>query len=100
MDKFDFSYFIDYVNSKIHLLDDIKKSPFLIVTNLIDPRWQYAFIQKENLLEDTIGFDWLIYANDGVVYSYKGWNFDFVNPNATFIHQPFLSLITRQKKGL
>lgn len=89
-------YFIDYLGKKIHLLD-MDEPGRKTITNAIDPTFQQKLIEQEGLLNDVMDFDWLVYATDGIIASYRNYNFKFVNPKLPYLHQPYLEIMQSRR---
>lgn len=89
-------YFIDFITKKMHLLD-LDNSGTKTLTNAIDPHFQQALIDQENLLQDIIDFEWLVYATDGIIASYSDYNFKFVNPKLPYLHKPYVDVMKKRR---
>ena len=92
-------YYVDYINKKIHLLDmerDTSKS----LANIISPDFQNKLIEQEGLLQDILDFDWVCYCYDGIIASYRNYNFKLVNPKLPYLHRPYkLTMESRKKRN-
>lgn len=93
-----FEYFIDYINKKIHLLD-LDQSRTMSLTNAIDPTFQQKLVDAECLLKDVLDFEWLCYGTDGIVASYRNYNFKFANHKLPYLHQPYLEIMTKRRNN-
>jgi hypothetical protein len=90
-------YFIDYIGKRIHLLD-MNTPGRMSLTNSIDPTFQQKFIDQEQLLNDILDFEWICYGSDGIIASYKNYNFKFVNQKLPWVHKPFLEALAERRK--
>jgi hypothetical protein len=88
-------YFIDYLNRGIHLLD-LDRSGRMSLTNAIDPRFQQALIDHENLLQDVMDFEWYCYGTDGIIAVYRNYNFSFLK-DYSIMHKPFVELMKQRR---
>jgi hypothetical protein len=89
-------YYIDYIGKRIHLLD-LDNAGRRSLTNAIDPTFQKLFIEQEMLMEDVLEFDWICYATDGIIASYKNYNFKYMNPKLPYLHAPFVEIMGQRR---
>lgn len=94
----DIEYHVDYLGRAIHILDKHKHSNQTL-TNCIDPDWQRELIYKEQLLRDVYDFEWFCYGTDGIICSYRNWNFNFIS-DFTRLHQPFVEVLKARRQGI
>jgi hypothetical protein len=91
-----FEYYIDYINKKIHLLDWTQRSSGNLVNN-ISPDYQKRFLEAEALMQDVIDFDWIIYGSDGLISSYRNYNFKILNVKLPYLHKPYKVICESRK---
>lgn len=90
-------YHIDYINKKIHFVDWSQAAHEQIV-NLISPDYQKRFLEAEALMQDVLDFDWIIYGVDGLISSYKNYNFKILNPKLPYLHRPYKLICEARRK--
>lgn len=98
IDNTEVTYFIDYINKKMHVLDSDSPGR-MSLTNAIDPHFQKRLLEQENLLQDIIDFEWFCYGTDGIIASYHDYNFKYVNAKLPWVHKPFLDVMMKRRKG-
>jgi|SRR3954465_9874378 hypothetical protein len=89
-------YYIDYVGKRIHLLD-MDGQGRTSLTNAIDPTFQKLFVEQEMLMTDILEFDWICYGTDGIIASYRNYNFKFMNPKLPYLHKPFVDIMAERR---
>lgn len=90
-------YFVDYINKKVHLLD-LDNFGTRSLTNAICPEFQNKLIEQENLLKDVVDFEWICYGTDGIIASYKEYNFKYCNPKLPYLHEPYKEVMKKRKE--
>lgn len=93
----DILYFIDYISKRIHIID-LQTAGKSRIENIIDPGFQQELIEKEQLLEDILDFEWIVYGIYSVIASYKNYNFRFLNKKLPWLHQPFLDMLEERNE--
>jgi hypothetical protein len=88
-----FSYHIDYINRRIHLLEAKGNSVYQSLANAMSPQFKKQVIDQELLLEDTIEFEWIVYSFGGLVLRSIGFSLDIVSKEETYLHKAYLEAI-------
>ena len=96
IDDTHFEYYVDYITKKVHLLD-LNHFGTQSLTNAICPDFQAKLIEEENLLTDVIDFEWLCYGTDGIIASYKDYNFKFANYKLPYLYPPYLEVMGKRR---
>jgi hypothetical protein len=96
LDNTHFDYYVDYITKKIHLLD-LNNFSTMTLTNAMCPEFQAKLIEKESLLSDVIDFEWLCYGTDGLIASYRNYNFKFANSKLPYLYPPYLEKMEKRR---
>lgn len=92
-------YHVDYINKKVHLLDMDSSSNNNLV-NTMSPDFQIKLVEHEGLMQDVLDFEWICYGLDGIIASYRNYNFKLVNPKLPYLHRPYkLTMESRKKRN-
>ncbi|MFL6507974.1 MAG: hypothetical protein ACJ704_08560 [Nitrososphaeraceae archaeon] len=95
-EKAPIEYHIDYINKKMHFMDWSQAVTEQLV-NIISPDYQKRFIEANALMQDVMDFEWIIYGVDGLIASYKNYNFKILNPKLPYLHKPYKIICESRK---
>jgi hypothetical protein len=88
-----FTYFIDYLGRRIHLLEAKGNSVYQSLANSMSPQFKNELIESEALLMDVKEFDWIIYSYGGLILSHTGYSMSILSKSEDCLYQPYLEAI-------